>query len=629
MRRNITDLMKPIILLFISLNLTCQLNAQSTYQKDSMLIDLMSTKIKDSIPTNPNLALKMANDLIQLSEKNKYSKGLVIGYNFMGFVYLRKCNWTLAIENFNKSIALARENNFQKELSNSLYNMAGLLVEISNYEKAFEYVNDALQIKNKIGDSAGIAKCYRQLAECMFYKKDFLKANQYSEKGIAILRKFNNPRSLGNSLISFSIILMEQKKYVEALAYLLEANSIFKNKHIDDRIGDVALHLGLCYDYLGKYDSTLIYYKIGMQYAIQQEDLMHQVVLLNNTGELYFQQNNLKEAEANYLKSLSIAKEVNSLIDIRSAQKNLATLYEKKGDFHQALEYSKSFEITSDSLFSEQKTKAIEDVAVKYETKQVDEKNKFLESENTVVRLKNKQKNYYIIGALLLTIIVATFLWSYFKRKQLESTNKTNALQQKLLISQMNPHFIFNSIDNIQSLIYNHQNESAIMYLSKFSTLTRQILENATEDYILLSEEMEMLENYISVQQLLFGDHFTFEIIAENIDTESILVPPMLAQPFVENAITHGLNDKKEGGIIHIRFYWKDEQLHFEVVDNGGGLKEHSSNNYIKHKSMSTNIVRERLKQKSTTIVTKNKTDEQGNVIGLISTFEMPFIKNS
>jgi len=137
----------------------------------------------------------------------------------------------------------------------------------------------------------------------------------------------------------------------------------------------------------------------------------------------------------------------------------------------------------------------------------------------------------------------------------------------------MNPHFVFNSIDNIKSLIYNKKDEQAVDYLTRFSKLTRQILENSNEGYISLEEEIAMLENYLSIQQLLYSYRFTFTIdVAPAIDTESVYVPPMLTQPFIENAIKHGLKHKPENGKVAIRFYKMESRLFFEVTDNGSGF---------------------------------------------------------
>jgi len=130
----------------------------------------------------------------------------------------------------------------------------------------------------------------------------------------------------------------------------------------------------------------------------------------------------------------------------------------------------------------------------------------------------------------------------------------------------MNPHFIFNSIDNIQILIRNGQNNEAVSYLNKFSKLTRQILENSSENYISLEEELIMIENYLVIQQLLYNNKFEFSIeVAPSIATEMLFLPPMLTQPFIENAIKHGLKDLYSGGRITIHFYMQDNKLFLKL----------------------------------------------------------------
>jgi LytS/YehU family sensor histidine kinase len=190
----------------------------------------------------------------------------------------------------------------------------------------------------------------------------------------------------------------------------------------------------------------------------------------------------------------------------------------------------------------------------------------------------------------------------------------------------MNPHFIFNSVDNIQSLIHNKQDQEAISYLGKFSKLTRQILENSNEETISLNEELSTLENYLTIQQLLYNNSFTFSIeVDESIDKENIFLPPMLTQPFVENAIKHGLKNKTQGGQVKVKFFMKEQSLFFEVSDNGSGLEEKAGTG---HKSMSTRIVTERLNttaKKPIEIQTKNRV-ENNEVKGVITTFEIPYI---
>jgi len=231
-------------------------------------------------------------------------------------------------------------------------------------------------------------------------------------------------------------------------------------------------------------------------------------------------------------------------------------------------------------------------------------------------------------------LIGIAFLYNFYKQRNIINANKNNELKQKLLLTQMNPHFIFNSIDNIQSLIHNKQDKEAINYLTKFSKLTRQILENSRENFILLSEELNMLDNYLTIQKLLYNNNFKYEIeVGDNIDPEELLVPPMLTQPFIENAIKHGLRNTTEGGLVRIRYYIKDKQLYFEVVDNGSGIDNNSHPSQKDHKSLSTEITRERLysisHNKDIAIHTSNITGENDMIKGVKTFFEIPYILNN
>jgi len=230
-------------------------------------------------------------------------------------------------------------------------------------------------------------------------------------------------------------------------------------------------------------------------------------------------------------------------------------------------------------------------------------------------------------------VLVVLLLGGYFyfrnnKQRQAISALEKNQMRQKLLLSQMNPHFIFNSLQNIRSLIRGKQDDAAIDYLGKFSKLTRQVLENSDEDYISLSDEVAMITNYLTLQQLS-GHAFDFKVtVADAINPESILLPPMLTQPFVENAIRHGVSAREAGGCIAVRFYLEGNQLFFEVTDNGNGFQSHRKQ--AGHKSMSMGITRERLahytKNRDIAIKADNLKDKDQNTIGARVGFEIPYI---
>lgn len=206
------------------------------------------------------------------------------------------------------------------------------------------------------------------------------------------------------------------------------------------------------------------------------------------------------------------------------------------------------------------------------------------------------------ISAPLITIAVVTatlvfFIVGYYRRKD---KLRIVELEQRLLLSQMNPHFIFNSLTAIQSYIFRNDPYLAGKYLANFSKLVRLILENSRVQHISIGKEKETIEHYLDLQLMRFDHKFEYTIsISPDINLEHHLIPPMLAQPFIENAIEHGIIHLEGKGHICIRFLFEDSGLLLEVEDNGVGIK-HSSDmgdsNREKHQSLATRITRERLK---------------------------------
>ena len=158
----------------------------------------------------------------------------------------------------------------------------------------------------------------------------------------------------------------------------------------------------------------------------------------------------------------------------------------------------------------------------------------------------------------------------------------------------MNPHFIYNSLNSIQSFISSEKSYEAEKYLAQFARLMRGILENSRNNLITLDKEIETLELYLKIEQLRFENRFTYKIsIDENIETDFIAIPPMLIQPFIENSIIHGFNGIGNGK-IDISFTENDDSLMCEVDDNGIG-RNASENLNKKHKSLAGEITKERL----------------------------------
>jgi LytS/YehU family sensor histidine kinase len=145
-------------------------------------------------------------------------------------------------------------------------------------------------------------------------------------------------------------------------------------------------------------------------------------------------------------------------------------------------------------------------------------------------------------------------------------------LEQKMLRTQMNPHFVFNALTAIQKTIFDHDPLKSSAYLSRFAKLIRQNFEFVNKKLITLEEDLDALKNYIETQQLRFENKFDYEIhVGEGIETSFVKIPPMLLQPFIENSIEHGIKPKKEKGYLQINITHEGAFTRIEVIDDGVG----------------------------------------------------------
>jgi len=185
------------------------------------------------------------------------------------------------------------------------------------------------------------------------------------------------------------------------------------------------------------------------------------------------------------------------------------------------------------------------------------------------------------------------------ERTKAELQQQASELEMQALRAQMNPHFIFNSLNSINRFILQNNKAEASEYLTKFSKLVRMILQNSQASLISLESELESLSLYLEMEALRFNNYFTYKIsVQKDIDAEVLKVPPLIIQPYVENAILHGLMHKEETGELNIDISSHEDHLYFRITDNGIGRKKAAalaSKSATKHKSMGLRITAQRI----------------------------------
>ncbi|MBV9962969.1 MAG: histidine kinase [Parafilimonas sp.] len=182
------------------------------------------------------------------------------------------------------------------------------------------------------------------------------------------------------------------------------------------------------------------------------------------------------------------------------------------------------------------------------------------------------------------------------RNKELLHEKNLIELKTKAFSSQMNPHFVYNSLSAAQYLVMINENKKAFNYLSDFSLLLRQMFENAKKTYVPLTDEITFVKRYIELERLRFNNSFTYSINQEKIDeSKNYYIPTMMIQPIVENAIRHGLAPKKVDAELKIDFETKDDLLMIWIDDNGIGLKK-DLQSFPKYENSALKIISERLR---------------------------------
>lgn len=581
-----------------------------------------------------------------LKKKNLNAELRNTYYLYAAYWYCDKASEIFSAKNgqqvlnyYDQAISLFKRLGMEEERWITVTNKGNILRKMNAHEDAITCYFQALKHQELTGDVLGVAATNSSIGQVYDDQGNFSKAINYYKKALITYRSIKQKTS--QDLFEMAVILhnigfayYNKGNLEEAKNYYFRSLKIAKENDFSDHLAFDANKIGDIYLDQKNYDEALKLFEEGLFYA--KEDRSTTSLLLS-MGELYLEKGMLEKSESYSRKGLERALKSDDSGMLQRSYDNLYRLYKMMKKPDQALNMFELY-IREKEAFNEEESK---NILTQQELKYTYEKKELLtkigqEKKIAALKLVNEQKTarkdkmlYLLIATALALLIGCLMVYYYFRQKNIRNIHKNNELKQKLLLTQMNPHFIFNSVDNIQSLIYNKQEKDAINYLTKFSKLTRQILEYSSENYILLTEEIAMLENYLTIQKLLYNNNFTHKIEwDENTDPESILVPPMLTQPFIENAIKHGLKNKQEGGEIQIRYTIANKQLRFEVTDNGSGLLgEHKT-----QKSLSTQITKERLERitekKDVVIDMQNIIDASNNILGVKTSFEIPFVYN-
>jgi len=681
------------LVVVISAVFVCGIPCLAQPSEDSLLVELENAKHDTTrviilnnltgsvINQDPDQALIYSEKAIKLALEIGFDRELTSAYNNNGIAHYYKGNLDKASRRFQQKLALSKKINDKAGVASAL-NFLGILATVhGKFDEGLKYHSKSLKIRQESGDVEGIASSYNNIASIYARKGDYDKGIEYNIRALELFEKHDLKEGVASSYGALVTLYIYIEDFIKAKEIAVKALELFEALNMKNQQGSLLLNLGIAYlnldevqkateafekalvisEPLGNklnlahiyFNSAQAFWKSGdiktangnikkaKQLFKELDEPGGLANCLEREGEYFLNSGDYDKAIGKFQQALSIGRSIDSKDVRKSSLKKLAEAYDKKGDHLNAYNFQSQFIAISDSMFNEEKSRQIAEIQTKYDTEKKERENVELVHENALHRAENEiqslqlSRNYYLIiglsGLAFLILIISTLI---IRQNKLQAKQHATQLEAKLLRSQMNPHFIFNSLIAIQSFIFSHDKKEAGKYLSDFASLMRLILENSREDFISLDREIETLTHYMELQRLRFDNKFSYSInIAPDIDSENMTIPPMFAQPFIENSLEHGqILDKKEGK-IKVDFSLQNGSLLMEVSDNGIGRTQAAKPDNLKgrdHQSLATVITMERiqnLRKKIKRKISFDITDIIGNdnqVNGTKVTFQIP-----
>nr|WP_315247918.1 histidine kinase [uncultured Flavobacterium sp.] len=497
-----------------------------------------------------------------------------------------------------RSLAKTQENqkNFDSAIKN--YEVAGSLAKDVSEEKI--NLNDANRLKNKSNPAS---------------QKDYVDSN------IELLKKENKSKEVTEAYVQKAQNSLELKDKKVAIESYKKAIAYAKDK--PEAVINLKNEIANVYASDNQFEKAIGINEKLLAEAVTKQDFNTQIKQLQSLASLYFKKEEPNKAVLSLKEAYDLASRKGNSAEAKKTLSELVQYYKAEGNEKESMAlyegFLKNFEqlIQSDTTLINTKKFQITEGKIRQLEKEKSLKDELITKKNTF--------NYFLIGSVMLLLVLFVFIVKSLY--SIKTKNKEIALQS--LRREMNPHFIFNSLNSVNQFISENKELEANKYLTSYSTLMRDMMENSNKDFIILDKEVEQLQKYLNLEHLRFLDKFDFKItVDKDLDTETVFVPNMIIQPHLENAIWHGLRYLDKKGFLHLKFQLHDEKVKVSIEDNGIGLtksQELKTSNQKVHESRGLNNTKERIgllnelyKKNISFAIREKKFPESGTIVEII-----------
>lgn len=464
--------------------------------------------------------------------------------NNIGMVYYRLGQKGRATESWFEVLTLREALGQRRKLPNTYNNIGQAFIDLENLDRAEEYFEKSLAISEEFNDSLGIARSYNNFGYLSKLKGDLPGALSSYRKGLAMRKALSDSIGIAVGLNNVGFVHLKQAAYDSAQIYLEECLAIWEKRGTKDDIANSCNLLGA-----------------------------------THTGK-----RNFPQAKAYLERGETLAHEESGLATQYENAKFFSQYHQATGDDAQALTTYQTYIALRDSALDLGRQQELIQNELEYNFTRKEAVREVERDQERALQASRNSQQWLLIGLIGIGLLLAlVFLWVLRRRLVTIEAQKTiiekqrQQIEMEALRAQMNPHFIFNSLNSIKFFVIRNDTREAVAYLNKFSRLVRLTLENSKENLIPLAVELEGLEHYLALERLRYDQKFDYKIEDEVSDLQ-VEIPPLVLQPYVENAIWHGIMPLETGGLIQVRTRSTEGRVCIEIEDNGIGRKAAAQN---------------------------------------------------
>jgi tetratricopeptide (TPR) repeat protein len=662
---------------------------------DTNKVKLLNELGKQFWMSQPDTARMYAQGALNESKRIRYRKGEAEALRIIGWSHHYEGNEVQAKSYVEKSVLIFEEIGSEPALAAALNNLGAINNRTGDYVEGLQALERALAIFQHLNNHEAVGSVLNYIGINYQNQGNYEKAIEYCVQGLQIRRKIQDHPGIAFSLINMGNMYLAADKLSEALEYYQQSLDYTQEKGLP-MLKYSLLQLGETYYRLGQYDEALPYlqrllevsssheaaalnvvgqiyfarkeYETSLRYLLRSLSLLEKTndrtdaKVLNNISQVYAAQGRHSQALAYAHRSLALSQQTGSRKEIKNAAQTLSQIYAGQHNYAKAYEYQHLYISLKDSINSQEYNQRLAVLEANLELAKKQARIETLTQEQQLheqeLRRQAILRNVFVGGLGFTVALGLVIFWNInLKRKaerllkdrlerdleleRLEKEQKLSAyksrtadLEMMALRAQMNPHFIFNCLNSINRFILKNESEAASDYLTKFSKLIRLILQNSQAKSVCLENELEALRLYMDMEVSRFEEHFEYQISYDpELEIEHLEVPPLIIQPYVENAIWHGLMHKGDKGHLSIELHREKNTLYCQITDDGVGRKraaELKSKSASKNKSLGMQITAHRLElinalnETATTVEVTDLVDSSGEACGTSVVLKIP-----